>query len=52
MEFLKHYYEHFSRIIKSMTGSQMVLLVTFAAAAVVALLLLVGVFRSVTKLIT
>ncbi|MBU1318035.1 MAG: flagellar M-ring protein FliF [candidate division Zixibacteria bacterium] len=48
MEFMKHYYDHFSSIIRSMTGSQMVLMVSVAAGVMVAALFLFGVFKSVT----
>jgi len=48
MDWLKQVYEHIKNFIRDMTGSQMVLAVAFVAALIVTVLLLVGVFKSVT----
>ncbi len=48
MDILRHAFNHFSAIVRSMTGSQMILIVSFVAALVVASLFLFGVFQSIT----
>jgi flagellar M-ring protein FliF len=48
MDFIRQSYEHFSTVIRNMSGSQMVLVVSLVAAIIVAGLFLFGVFKSVT----
>ena len=48
MDILRHTFNHFSAIVRNMTGSQMILIVSFVAALIVASCFLFGVFKSVT----
>jgi flagellar M-ring protein FliF len=48
MDILRHTFNHFSAIVRNMTGSQMILIVSFVAALIVASFFLFGVFKSVT----
>lgn len=48
MDWLKQVYEHIKNFIRDMTGSQMVLALAFVGAMIITVLLLIGVFKSVT----
>jgi len=48
MDFIKQTYSHFSTIVRNMTASQMVLMVSVVLSVFIAALFLFGVFKSVT----